>query len=89
MTVSYYQLRKAFANNSTANIKLSRTKLSKIVKLGRFPDSLLGSLLKTGLFSIKHLLQPLIKSILIPLTATAADAGILKKFSDQGYVQVC
>ena len=42
-------LRKAFANNSSANIKLSKTQLSKMIQSGRFLGRLLGSLLKTGL----------------------------------------
>ena len=40
------KLRKAFANNSSANIKLSKTHLYKIGQSGGF---LLGPLLKTGL----------------------------------------
>ena len=41
--------RKAFANNSAANIKLSKTQLHKIEQAGRFLGRLLGPLLKTGL----------------------------------------
>ena len=40
---------KAFANGSLANIKLSKTALSKMVQLGRFLSRLIGPLLKTGL----------------------------------------
>ena len=43
------KLRKAFANASSANIKLSKTKLHNIGQLGGFLGRLLGSLLKTGL----------------------------------------
>ena len=42
-------LRKAFANNSSANIKLSKTQLSKMIQSGGFLGRLLGPLLKTGL----------------------------------------
>ena len=40
--------RKVFANNSLANVKLSKTQLYKIVQSGGFLGRLLGSLLKTG-----------------------------------------
>ena len=42
-------LRKAFANHLSTNIKLSETKLSKMIQSGEFLGRLLGSLLKTGL----------------------------------------
>ena len=42
-------LRKAFTNNSSANIKLSKTQLSKMIPSGGFLGRLLGPLLKTGL----------------------------------------
>ena len=43
------KLRKAFANNSSANIKLSKTPLHKIGQSEGFLGRLLGPLLKTGL----------------------------------------
>ena len=46
-------LRKAFANHISANIKLSKTQLSKMIQSGGFPGRLLGPLLKTGLPLIK------------------------------------
>ena len=46
-------LRKAFANHTSTNIKLSKTQLSKMIQLGGFLDILLGSLLRTGLPLIK------------------------------------
>ena len=75
-------LRRALANNSSADIKLSKTKLSKMIQSGGFLGILLDPLLKTGLPLIKYLIKPLAKSILIPLgltAASAADAGIHKK----------
>ena len=42
-------LRKAFANHTSADIKLSKTQLSKMMKLEEFLGRLLGPLLKTGL----------------------------------------
>ena len=74
-------LRKAFANHLPADIKLSKTQLSKMIQSGGFLGRLLGPF--TGLPLIKNEIKPLAKSVLIPsgLTATvsAADAGIHKK----------
>ena len=76
-------LRKAFANNSSTDIKLSKTQLSKMIQSGGFLGRLLGPLLKTGLPLIKNVIKPLAKSVLIPLgltaAASAASAGIHKK----------
>ena len=76
-------LRKAFANHSSADIKLSKTQLSKMIQSGGFLGRLLSPLLKTGLPIIKNVTKPLAKSFLITLgltaAASAADAGIHKK----------
>ena len=76
-------LRKAFANHSSADIKLSKTQLSKMIQSGGFLGRLLVPLLKTGLPIIENVIKPLGKSVLIPLeltvAASAADAGIHKK----------
>ena len=81
-------LRKAFANNSTANIKLSKTQLSRMIQSGGFLGRLLGPLLKTGLRLIKNVIKQLAKSVLIPLgltvAASAADARIHKKILGSG-----
>ena len=58
---------KAFANNSSANINLSKTQLHKIGQSGRFLRSILGLLLKAGLPLIGNLLKTSAKSVLIPL----------------------
>ena len=60
-------LRKAFANYLSTDIKLSKTQLSKMIQSGRFLGRLLGPLLKTGLPLIKNVIKPLAKSVLIPL----------------------
>ena len=65
-------LRKAFANHTSADIKLSKTQLSKMIQLGGFLGRLLGPLLRTGLPLMKSVIQPLSKSVLIPLGLTAA-----------------
>ena len=68
---------KAFANGSSANIKLSKTQLHKIRQSGGF-----------FLFLIKNVIKPLSKSILIPLiltvVASATDAAIHKKMFGSG-----
>ena len=82
-------LRKAFARNTSTDIKLSKTQLSKIIQSGGFLGKLLGPLLKTGLPLIKSVIKPLAKSVLIPLgltaAASAADAGIHKKILGSGH----
>ena len=76
-------LRKVFENHSSADNKLSKTQLSKMMQSGGFLGRLLGPLLKTGLPLIKNVIKPLAKSVLIPLgltaAASAADARIHKK----------
>ena len=79
---------KAFANNSSANIRLSKTQLSKKIQSGGFLGRLLGPLLRTGLPLILNMIKPLAKSVLIPsgltAAASAADAGIHKKILGSG-----
>ena len=76
-------IRKAFANNSSIDIKLSKTQLSKMIQSGGILGRLLGPLLKTGLPQVKNVLTSLARSVLIPLgltaAASAADSGIHKK----------
>ena len=72
------RLRKAFAN-----IKLSKTQLSKIGQPGGFLGRHLGPLLKAGFPLTKNVLKQLAKSFLIPLGLTAAasatDSAVQKK----------
>ena len=76
-------LRKSFANYLSSDIKSSKTQLSKIIQSGEFLGRLLDLLLKTGLPLMKSVIQPLAKSVLIPLrlteAASAAASGIHKK----------
>ena len=60
-------LRKAFTNYLSTDIKLSKTQISKMIQVGEFLGRLLGPLLKAGLSLIKNVIQPLTKSVLIPL----------------------
>ena len=83
-------IRKAFANHSSTDIKLSKTQLSKMIQSGGFLGKLLGPLLKTGLPLMKSVIKPLVKSVLIPASgltaaASAADAGIHKKILGFGH----
>ena len=56
---------------------------------GGFLGRLLGPLLKTGLPLMKNVIQPLAKSVLIPLgltaAASAADVGMHKKILGSGH----
>ena len=77
-------LRKSFANNSSTDIRLSKSQLSKMIQSGGFLGRLLGPFLKTGLPLIKNVIKLLAKSVLILLgltaAASAADAGMHKKY---------
>ena len=48
-----FSIRKAFANNSSVDIKFSKAQLSKMIQSGGFLGKLLGPWLKTGLPLIK------------------------------------
>ena len=82
------KIRNAFNNNASTDLKLSEVQISKIIQSGGFLGRILGPLLKTGLPSIKNVIKPLAKSVLIPLgltaAASAADAGIHKKILASG-----
>ena len=81
------KIRNAF-NNMSTDLKLSKAEINKIIQSGGFLGRLLGPLLKTGLPSIKNVIKPLAKSVLIPLgltaAASAADAGIHEKILGSG-----
>ena len=51
-------LRKAFANHSSADITLAKSQLSKMIQSGGFLGKLLGPLPKTGLPLIKNVIKP-------------------------------
>ena len=68
MIIDYYQiltyrqvskLRKSFANNSSADMKLSKSQLSKILQSGRFLGRLLWPLIKTS-FLLKYVVKELV-----------------------------
>ena len=72
------KLRNAFNNNMSADIKLPKSQVSKIIQFGGF----LGSLLSKLAFPLMKVAVALAKNLLVPLRITAAasaiDAGILK-----------
>ena len=76
-------LRRAFANHTSIDIKFSKTQLSKMIHSGSFLGRLLGPLLKTRLPLLKSVIKPL---GLLGLTAatSAIDAGVQKKIYGSG-----
>ena len=56
-------IRKAFANQLSTDIKLSKTQLSKMIQSGGFLGRLLGPLLKAGLPLMKSVIKALTKSL--------------------------
>ena len=74
---------KTFASQTSTDIKLSKTHLSKMIQSREFINRLLGPLLRTGLPLMESVMKPLTKSVLVPLELTAAasatDTGIHKK----------
>ena len=79
---------RAFGNDSSADIKLSKAQLHKIGQSEGFLGKLLGPLLKTGLPIVRNVLKPLPTSVLIQLGLSAAvsvtDASIHKKMFRSG-----
>ena len=66
------RLREAFANNSSANITISKTELSEKVQSAGFLVGPREPLLKTGSALTKNVFKPLAKSVLVTLGLTAA-----------------
>ena len=64
--------------------------MSKVGQSGGFLGKLLGSLLKTGFPLMKNILEPLAKSLLIPLRliASATDAAVQKKIFGCGITKL-
>ena len=79
---------KVFSNYSSANVKLPKTQLPKMIQLGKYPERLIASFLKNCFSLMKNVLKPLGKSALIPLglatAALATDVAILKKIFRSG-----
>ena len=77
------RIRKTFANNSSANINLSKTHLHKMGQSGEFLGRFQRPLLVSVFPLMKNVLETLAKSVLISLglkaAALAIDAAIQKK----------
>ena len=77
-------IRKAFANHSSIDIKLSKTQLPKMIQSGGF----LGNLLDKLAGPLMKVAMPLAKNVLAPLGLTAAmsaiDGSIKKKMFGSG-----
>ena len=77
-------IRKAFAKNTSTDIKLSKTQLSKMIKSGGFLGNLLGKLAGP----LMKVAMPLAKNVLAPLGISAAmsaiDGSIKKKIFGSG-----
>ena len=77
-------IRKAFAKNTSTDIKLSKTQLSKMIQSGGFLGNLLGKL--SG--PLTKVAMPLAKNVLAPLGISAAmsaiDGSIKKKMLGSG-----
>ena len=77
-------IRKAFANHSSIDIKLSKTQLSKMIQSGGFLSKLLGKLAGP----LMKVAMPLAKNVLAPLgisaVMSAIDGSIKKRCMVQG-----
>ena len=77
-------IRKAFAKNTSTDIKLSKTQLSKMIQSGGFLGNLLGKLAGP----LMKVAMPLVKNVLAPLGISAAisaiDGSIKKKMLGSG-----
>ena len=72
-------LRKAFANYLSADIKLSKTQLPKMTQSGGFLGRLLGPVLKPGLPLITNVIKPSAKNVSIPLGLTVAASAAVAR----------
>ena len=77
-------IHKAFAKNTSTDIKLSKTQLSKMIQSGGFLGKLLGKLAGP----LMKVAMPLVKNVLAPLGLSAAmfaiDGSIKKKMLGSG-----
>ena len=77
-------IRKGFVKNTSTDIKLSKTQLSKMTQSGRFLGNLLGKLAGP----LMKVAVPLAKNVLAPLRISAAisaiDGSIKKKMLGSG-----
>ena len=68
------RLDETLTKKSSAEIKLSKTQMAKMVQLGRFLSRVLWPLTKAGLPVMKNVFTSLAKSVLITLGLTAVSS---------------
>ena len=78
------KLRNAFNNNTSADIKLSKAQINKIIQSGGSLGSLLSKLVGPLMKVAVHLANNVLAPLGITAAATALDAGIQKKYMDLG-----
>ena len=78
------KLRNAFNNNTSADIKLSKAQINKIIQSGGSLGSLLSKLVGPLMKVAVHLANNVLAPLGITAAATALDAGIQKKCMDLG-----
>ena len=78
-------IRKAFAKNTSIDIKLSKTQLSKMIQSGGFLGNLLGKLAGP----LMKVAMPLAKNVLAPLGISAAMSAIDGSIKKRCLVQGC
>ena len=76
-------IRKAFAKNTSIDIKLSKTQLSKMIQSGGFLGNLLGNLAGP----LMKVAMPLAKNVLAPLVISAAMSAIDRSIKKRCLVQ--
>ena len=76
-------IRKVFAKNTSTDIKLSKTQLSKMIQSGGFLGNLLGKL--TG--PLMKVAKPLAKYVLAPLGTSAAITAIDGSIKKKSFIQ--
>ena len=84
MTRQKIKLRNAFNNNTSADIKLSKAQINKIIQSGGSLGSLLSKLVGPLMKVAVHLANNVLAPLGITAAATALDAGIQKKCMDLG-----
>ena len=84
MTRKKTKLRNAFNNNTSADIKLSKAQINKIIQSGGSLGSLLSKLVGPLMKVAVHLANNVLAPLGITAAATALDAGIQKKCMDLG-----
>ena len=76
------KIRNAFTNNISADIKLNKAQLSKIIQSGVF----LGAFLSKFVEPLMKVAVPLAQNVLVPL-ATMASASVIDGASQENFLE--